>query len=239
MGVRKKKGKTKDEAKALVASEFPTECGACALASSTGKPTGKPTRKPTRKAGLVCDANTFDNSENKCERCSELQPPCDDCVCGDFTVGVQESCKAACLSAQPTGKPTAAAKCVDTRASGSGLHGDDSRGSYANGLSSQCEYYKKKNQCGTWGKGCKKTCGLCSSNSEEAAKSNAKGAAKGLKKEETRIIKKEGGQKEEGGKNGASDAATSTGAQDMTKPIDPQAAKILKMSATNAAKALG
>merc|ERR1712195_215681 len=120
MGVRKKKGKTKDEAKALVASEFPTECGACALASSTGKPTGKPTRKPTRKAGLVCDANTFDNSENKCERCSELQPPCDNCVCGDFTVGVQESCKAACLSAQPTGKPTGkptsliATKDVDT-----------------------------------------------------------------------------------------------------------------------------
>jgi hypothetical protein len=56
--------------------------------------------------------------------------------------------------------------CVDTRASGSGLHGDDSRGSYANGLSSQCAYYKNKNECGTWGKGCEKTCGLCSSNTE-------------------------------------------------------------------------
>jgi len=56
--------------------------------------------------------------------------------------------------------------CVDTRASGSGLHGDDSRGSYANGLSSQCAYYKNKNECGTWGKGCEKTCGLCSSSSE-------------------------------------------------------------------------
>merc|ERR1712086_1086218 len=62
---------------------------------------------------------------------------------------------------------------VDTRASGSGLHGDDSRGSYANGLSSQCEYYKNKNQCGTWGKGCKKTCGLCSSNSEAGPSSDA------------------------------------------------------------------
>ena len=60
----------------------------------------------------------------------------------------------------------AGAVCIDTRASGSGLEGDDNRGSYTNGVSSQCEYFKSKNQCGTvgegaWGAACLKTCGLC------------------------------------------------------------------------------
>ena len=54
-----------------------------------------------------------------------------------------------------------AALCVDTRGSGSGAHGSDTRGTYANGVSTQCEYYKNKNECGLWGGACQKTCGQC------------------------------------------------------------------------------
>ena len=53
------------------------------------------------------------------------------------------------------------APCVDTRGSGSGAHGSDTRGTYANGVSTQCEYYKNKNECGLWGGACQKTCGQC------------------------------------------------------------------------------
>ena len=54
-------------------------------------------------------------------------------------------------------------ECIDTRASGSGPAGDDSRGSYIDGTSSQCEYYRDKSECHLFGKGgCEKTCGICS-----------------------------------------------------------------------------
>ena len=59
-------------------------------------------------------------------------------------------------------KPVVTAKsCVDTRGSGSGADGGDTRGTYTDGISTQCEYFKIKNECGTYGDSCKKTCGLC------------------------------------------------------------------------------
>jgi len=70
-----------------------------------------------------------------------------------------------------TAAPSESKGCVDTRASGSGLYGDDRRGSYIDGTSSQCIYYKNKNECELWGKGCEKTCGICQAANGTAASS--------------------------------------------------------------------
>ena len=56
-----------------------------------------------RCSAAKCPAATFDNGEGTasaptCESCYQLQPPCDDCVCPEFTAEIQAACTAACLA---------------------------------------------------------------------------------------------------------------------------------------------
>jgi len=80
-----------------------------------------------------------------------------DAVCGDEGM-IVHYLPTTTISPSPT---PVAAPCVDTRGSGYGAHGDDTHGTYADGVSTQCEYYKNKNECGLWGGACQKTCGQC------------------------------------------------------------------------------
>lgn len=89
------------------------------VTAAESPPTSSPTSPPTIEddedeeapsEAPSCPAATFNNGEGtptapECESCSQLQPPCDDCDCPDFTFtfeqngyDVKAACTAACLT---------------------------------------------------------------------------------------------------------------------------------------------
>lgn len=80
--------------------------------------------------------------------------------------GAFRTCNDACSApVVPTSAPTVL--CIDT----------DKRGSYKNGMSTKCQYYKDKGECPKFGPGgCKKTCGVCVAATAEPTPSPTSGA---------------------------------------------------------------
>ena len=66
--------------------------------------TQEPTHDPTIKQ--ACPDETFHNDDGVCENCSNLHAECADCVCPEFDLIVEQSCKAACITIMETRTPT-------------------------------------------------------------------------------------------------------------------------------------